>query len=164
MTDITNYKFNCKLCNYKCSCKSEFARHENRKKHIGNLENQKKSNVCNYCNKEFKHQPSLSRHMKTCKKNNSEIWICNYCNKKYSHQATVSTHTTHNCKLNDGTKPYNYRKSSKKKEQQENIHISESEKDLKIKFLEEKIKDKEEKMNFMIEIIKLLKEKYELAA
>tara|TARA_B110000495_G_scaffold121909_1_gene105915 strand:- start:392 stop:745 length:354 start_codon:yes stop_codon:yes gene_type:complete len=39
----------------------------------------------------------------------------------------------------------------------ENTQMTESVKDLKIKFLEEKIKDKED-------IIKLLKEKYELAA
>jgi hypothetical protein len=118
--------------------KSEFARHKNTKKHIKNAE----------ANKLLKARQ---------KKKEDETWICNYCNKKYSHQATVSRHTNHNCKLNDGTKPHNYRKSSKKKEQQENKHICESEKDLKIKFLEEKLKDKEE-------IIKLLKEKYKLTA
>ena len=164
MTNTQNYKFHCKLCDYSCSCKSEFTRHKNTIKHIKNLEHHKKSFTCNYCNGIYKHQPSLSRHMKTCKKNNNEIWICNYCNKKYSHQATVSRHTIHNCKLNDGTKPHNYRKTSGEKEQQENKHTSESEKDLKIKFLEEKIKDKEEKIKDKEEIIKLLKEKYELTA
>jgi len=118
MTNTQNYKFHCKLCDYSCSCKSEFTRHKNTIKHIKNLEHHKKSFTCNYCNGIYKHQPSLSRHMKTCKK----------------------------------------------KEQQENKHISESEKDLKIKFLEEKIKDKEEKIKDKEEIIKFLKEKYELTA
>ena len=152
MDKSQNYKYNCKLCKYNTMNKSEFARHENRKKHIKNTE----------ANKLLQGRQ---------KKKEDETWICNYCNKKYTHQSTVSRHTIHNCKLNDETKLYNYRKSSKKKEQQENIHISESEKDLKIKFLEEKIKDKEEKIKDKEEkikdkeeIIKLLKEKYELAA
>jgi len=145
MTNTQNYKFHCKLCNYNCSCKSEFARHKNRKKHIKNTE----------ANKLLKARQ---------KKKEDEIWICNYCNKKYSHQAAVSRHTIHNCKLNDGTKPHNYRKTSGEKEQQENKHISDSEKDLKIKFLEEKIKDKEEKIKDKEEIIKFLKEKYGLTA
>ena len=65
-------RFYCKICDYRCSHKSELERHFERKKHKKNQEKYKKSRkksrsveyVCKYCGSGYKHQPSLSRHIK----------------------------------------------------------------------------------------------------
>ena len=72
-------KFYCNKCDYSCVKKTHWIQHINTIKHKSNKmltnANQKKSqiNKCKYCDKVFKHQSSLCKHIKyTCKKNADE--------------------------------------------------------------------------------------------
>ena len=80
--------FKCETCDYICSRKSEFTRHENTRKHMKANNNANNANkkitkitktnelnniLCEKCNNKFKHLSSLSRHRKKCNKDKSEI-------------------------------------------------------------------------------------------
>ena len=104
---------------------------------------------CIHCNYNTRNKADFDKHLLTEKHKRGgeqKIRIC-HCGKSYKYQSGLSRHKK-NCNQYNPiyTTPII-----------ENTQMIESVKDLKIKFLEEKIKDKEE-------IIKLLKEKYELAA
>ena len=80
-----NYKpmsviYNCKICDYSCSDKSNFNKHLNTKKHkttanttANNTTKTTTENTCK-CGKKYRHSASLSRHKSTCKKNESECY------------------------------------------------------------------------------------------
>lgn len=87
--------YNCELCFYSTTDRSNFYHHKQTKKHILNMESQldkkkdnsypklsqekdnfsttkqQHSNICINCKKIFTHKSNLSRHKKICKKNNS---------------------------------------------------------------------------------------------
>ena len=86
LTPITPYKFICELCDFSCSKKSDYDRHEFTRKHKNANKNANNANVqnaenaeiienkirkfqCNDCDSIFKHSSSLSRHKKKCKQN-----------------------------------------------------------------------------------------------
>jgi ABC-type antimicrobial peptide transport system permease subunit len=124
-----NNKFYCKICDYKCSRRSELERHLGRKKHKKNHEkmNKKKTNldfICKYCGSGYKHQPSLSRHLKKCKK--------------------AKSNTVENHQKNANIANLDAMKKSPDKEKDLEI------KDLKIQILEEKLKHKDQ----IIDILK----------
>lgn len=75
----------CKCCEYKTNIKSNYTKHMKTKKHKKISQNiakispdlakfsQKNEFKCKYCDKTFKHQSSLSKHIKySCKKNDDE--------------------------------------------------------------------------------------------
>ena len=69
---FNNKKFECELCDLKCSKKSDFDRHLLTQKHkqlinpaTNGAKSADKSLSC-YCGKEYKHRQSLSVHKKTC--------------------------------------------------------------------------------------------------
>jgi len=75
--------FECKLCNYITTKKSNLDKHFTTKKHLSLVKSEDsvinlntsitiKRYICNYCNKEYKHESGLSRHKKQCK-NNKEL-------------------------------------------------------------------------------------------
>jgi hypothetical protein len=74
--------FNCKLCDYKCSDKSNFNKHLHTSKHKTNANTNTTTttttattiNECK-CGKKYRHSASLSRHKSTCKKNDSNETI-----------------------------------------------------------------------------------------
>ncbi len=77
-------KYECLTCNYVTDRKSNYLSHINSKKHKKLAEishslakisqnNLKKQIICKYCNREFKHKSSLSKHIKyVCQKNEDE--------------------------------------------------------------------------------------------
>ena len=68
--------FYCKDCDYGCSRKSSWEQHKMTGKHqkaMSGLTNANKKYACNNCGAEFKHQPSLSRHRKSCQVNSLEL-------------------------------------------------------------------------------------------
>lgn len=88
-------KYFCNYCNYDAKVKGNYDKHMKTKKHNNNLAkiSQKLAKIsqnvpnynsdgfffknfeCKYCNKIFKHQSSLSKHVKyTCKNNKDEDW------------------------------------------------------------------------------------------
>ena len=81
-----NYKpmsviYNCKICDYSCSDKSNFNKHLNTKKHkttanttANNTTKTTTENTCK-CGKKYRHSASLSRHKSTCKKMNQNVII-----------------------------------------------------------------------------------------
>ena len=116
-------KYSCKLCDYRCSRKSELERHFGRKKHIKNHQN----------------------HIKTKKKSQSVEFVCNYCDKTYTHQSAISRHMK-TCKLNTDTLVEKYRKITKQSQSFQFIeenHEENKEKDLEIKDLKIQILEKE---------------------
>ena len=125
----------CKLCDYKCSRKSELDRHKTTIKHIKNHQN----------------------HVKIKKKTRIVEFVCNYCEKSYGHQSTVSSHVK-KCKKNDGTLVEKYRKillnaknpKNPKKNHEENQEKDLEIKDLKIQILEKELKHKDQ----IIDILK----------
>ena len=61
--------FFCKKCNYNTILKYNFTRHLNSEQH----KLKEEIHVCKYCEKEYKHKSSLSKHIKySCTKNNDE--------------------------------------------------------------------------------------------
>jgi hypothetical protein len=75
----------CECCEYSCSRKSDFEKHNNTKTHaklakishgLAEISQKLAENTtfsCKYCNKGFKHKSSLSKHIKySCKKNTDE--------------------------------------------------------------------------------------------
>jgi hypothetical protein len=83
-----NSRFECKICNFKCSKKSNWLQHIKTKKHVyhkdidtlGNAGNEKNSLICKNCQKEYLSSSGLWKHMKgKCSKINYEI--CNVINK-----------------------------------------------------------------------------------
>jgi len=129
------YKFGCKLCDYSCSHKSELDRHFGRKKHIKNQEKQtkkqkKKKNVefiCNYCEKVYSHQSTVSSHSNICKWNDGSLV------EKYRKSKVIL----------DGSK-------KQEEKQEENKEKDLEIKDLKIQILEKELKHKDQ----IIEIYK----------
>ena len=97
-----NKMLTCKICDYKCSRKSDFDRHLLTKKHLKkaskNARNTLKTRTvvefkCKFCGVTYKHRPSLSRHLKKCKsvefqsaENANKMLICEKeANKKSVH-------------------------------------------------------------------------------
>lgn len=83
---ITNYKYNCKKCNYHTNTRQYFYAHSKTKKHNkkDHLEIKKdhkrdhleikKEHFCEHCNKKYKHKTNLYRHMKhSCKNKTKNI-------------------------------------------------------------------------------------------
>jgi hypothetical protein len=67
-TPKTAEKFNCQLCNFKCSKNCDWQRHITTRKHkkiINDNENRAKTFVCN-CGKTYKYGSGLSRHKTVC--------------------------------------------------------------------------------------------------
>ena len=70
--EISEYKYFCKSCDYKCSKKSSWLQHLNTSKHQSVYLSLNKANVnktkfiCDTCGKNFKHQSSHCRHKKIC--------------------------------------------------------------------------------------------------
>lgn len=83
----TKYKFNCNLCNYFTNNKKDFYKHNETKKHNNAITHSTLS--CNHCGNTYKHNSSLSRHIKLCQfnflndhsNNNSNINILHNKNK-----------------------------------------------------------------------------------
>jgi hypothetical protein len=82
-TNLTpkNAKFVCKLCDFKCNKKSEYARHNNTIKHTHRLEGNKMETLetnlaqlwtCN-CGKEYSTRSGLWKHNKVCKIEKEEV-------------------------------------------------------------------------------------------
>ena len=74
-------EFECKICEYICSNKYDFNKHLLTGKHTRLQNTNKNSNIAKIykciCGNEYKHNPSLYKHKKTC----SEIADANYKNK-----------------------------------------------------------------------------------
>jgi hypothetical protein len=73
--------FNCETCDYKCSKKSLFIKHNSTAKHINATKcyinaTQNIPNIC-LCGKNFKHHSSYYRHKKVCNKNIEEEDLIN---------------------------------------------------------------------------------------
>ena len=72
-------KYTCKCCKFNTVYKNDYTRHLNTKKHkrlaatsfpLSQISPPEKTYKCEYCDKIFKHQSSLCKHVKyTCKKN-----------------------------------------------------------------------------------------------
>ena len=66
-------KFNCEICNYKCSKESDYKKHLQTRKHTKlinvNLQLIQKSQIfiCAICYKEYKSNVGLWKHKKKCK-------------------------------------------------------------------------------------------------
>ena len=62
-------EFHCGKCDFSCSKKKDFIRHERTVKHKnGNNDNKKGPPYkCVVCGREYKYRSGLSRHKKTCK-------------------------------------------------------------------------------------------------
>lgn len=83
----TKYKFNCNLCNYFTNNKKDFYKHNETKKHNNAITYSTLS--CKHCGNTYKHNSSLSRHIKLCQfnflndnqNNNSNINILHKKNK-----------------------------------------------------------------------------------
>jgi hypothetical protein len=64
-----NNKFNCKICNFYCSKKSNYNTHCSTQKHINafkDLQNNGCMFSCNICGNTYNHRQSLYKHKKTC--------------------------------------------------------------------------------------------------
>mgnify|MGYP001230170872 CR=1 FL=1 len=127
----------CNFCDYKCSRKSDYDRHILTKKHLKNASKKacktRKTRasvefICKFCGTGYKHQPSLSRHLKKCKSVDS-----NTVEKCYMHAKMLK----------------NANKKSQENDE-ENLEKDLEIKELKIQLLEEKLKHKDE----IIDILK----------
>ena len=64
--------FECKICNFECSKKSDWNRHINTRKHIKTTDNNEKNanilktHICSNCNKNYSDRVSLWRHKQKC--------------------------------------------------------------------------------------------------
>jgi hypothetical protein len=67
-------QYKCECCNYETESKTNFTKHEKTQKHQKNVKNQEKVKfICKYCEQEYKHKSSLSKHIKySCTKNKDE--------------------------------------------------------------------------------------------
>ena len=69
--------FYCKLCDYTTSKKSDWDKHLKRRKHLKHKKvadaNECVEFKCNYCGKKFRHQSTVCRHSKSCKKNDGTL-------------------------------------------------------------------------------------------
>ncbi len=76
--NITDYAYECKLCNFVCCYKSNYDTHLSTRKHQIKVKNEAIQHVdndtpgtvimCKYCNKQYAHLSALSRHKKSCNK------------------------------------------------------------------------------------------------
>lgn len=73
-------KYECKICDYSTSKKTDYSRHLSTRKHKNRTElnvltkkNEKNIFECEYCNKKYKVRNSLWYHKKICKKNTENI-------------------------------------------------------------------------------------------
>jgi ferritin len=68
-SECKEQKYECKICNYKCSKKQHIIQHNKTKKHIFNYENKNKnqlhSYICN-CTKTYANKSGLWKHKKKC--------------------------------------------------------------------------------------------------
>lgn len=62
-------KYTCKICDYGTDRSYNYNVHMKSKKHILNVDKQKKNNnvICEYCEKEIKGRQNVNRHYSTCK-------------------------------------------------------------------------------------------------
>jgi len=73
--------FCCEKCDYTTSCKKDFKKHIETKKHIRqqfetNLSQKIPLLTCVYCNKIYKNRSGLWRHNKICQNKNQELFCC----------------------------------------------------------------------------------------
>ena len=64
-----NSKYICETCSYKCNKKSDWDKHINTKKHLGNTmetTNSHNTYTCNNCNKTYNNRSGLWKHKKKC--------------------------------------------------------------------------------------------------
>ena len=59
-------KFQCLMCNYSTSNKSNYNKHFKTKKHLNNMEQEIKIHSCENCHECFNNRTSLWRHKKKC--------------------------------------------------------------------------------------------------
>ena len=125
----------CKFCDYKCSRKSDYERHVLTKKHLKNASKKacktRKTRTiveysCKFCGTSYKHQPSLSRHLKKCK--SVEIESVEKC---YIHAKTQKNANKKNQEIEE-------------ENQEEYLEKDLEIKELKIQLLEEKLKHKDQ--------------------
>ena len=75
--NITHYKFNCEICDFRCNNKKDYNRHLMTRKHkmATNINNDSKypmSYICD-CGKEYKDRSGLWKHKKKCHINENEL-------------------------------------------------------------------------------------------
>lgn len=65
------------------------------------LSTQKKSLICQYCNKHFNHRGDFNKHLR--KHTKEQPFSCSVCDRKFAHTSNLQRHL----RLHSGQKPYN---------------------------------------------------------
>lgn len=91
--------FYCEICNFKCSKKSNYAKHQSTSKHLSLATYKKNAVFCDEnhecsCGRIYKHRQSLHNHQKNCGKveNKLEHYYCEICKKKYKYKKNLLRH------------------------------------------------------------------------
>jgi hypothetical protein len=91
--------FHCEICNFKCSKKSNYAKHQSTHKHLSLATYKKNAVFCDEkhecsCGRVYKHRQSLHNHQINCEKveNKLENYYCEICKKKYKYKKNLLRH------------------------------------------------------------------------